>query len=98
MPVALTHDRKTGAVNVTLSFTADAQVEKPGLERGVIENHLLTQAANECARAAAAALTPPDAAAIDAEAAAEKAKIDADAAKKKASALTSNVTANPKVK
>lgn len=46
--LTLIHDPETPQFTVTLTFTADEQIEKPGLTKGVIENHLLTQAAGLC--------------------------------------------------
>lgn len=93
MPVTISHDKKTRAVSVTVTFTADEQVDKEGLEKNVIENHLLTQAGAMLSLAADQAMNPVD---VDAEAAAKKAQVDAEAATKRAvSIATSNVTDNP---
>lgn len=90
MAITLNHDKATKAVSVTVTFQAEPQVEKAGLEKAVIENHLLMYAAKQCSIAADAVLRPPTN--EDAELVAEKAKLDAAlAAKKAARSLTSNV-------
>lgn len=95
MPVSITHDKKTRAVSVTVTFTADAQLDKEGLEKGVIENHLLHQACTVLSLAADQAMNPVD---VAAEAAEKKAAIDAEAAAKLAASIgSSNVADNPKV-
>lgn len=94
MSVSITHDKKTRAVTVTVTFTADAQLDKEGLEKGVIENHLLGQACTVLSLAANQAMNPVD---VDAEAAAKKAEIDAEAAKKRTASISdSDVVDNPK--
>jgi len=94
MSVSITHDKKTRAVTVTATFTADAQLDKEGLEKSVIENHLLQQACGVLSLAANQALSPVD---IAAEVAEKKAAIDAEAAAKLAASIgSSNVADNPK--
>jgi len=96
MPVTITHDKKTRAVSVTVTFNAAEQVDKEGLEKSVIENHLLTQASTLLSIAANQALVPVD---VDAEALELKAKIDVEAAAKRSVAIaSSNVSDNVKPK
>lgn len=93
MPVTISHDKKTHAVSVTVTFTADEQVNKEGLEKGVIENHLLTQACSILSLAGNQALNPVD---VDAEALTKKAEIDAEANAKRISTIqSSNVVSVP---
>ena len=94
MPVSINHDKKTRAVSVTVTFTADARLNKEGLEKGVIENHLLQQACTVLSLAADQAMNPVD---VAAEVAEKKAAIDAEAAAKLAASIgSSNVADNPK--
>jgi poly-gamma-glutamate capsule biosynthesis protein CapA/YwtB (metallophosphatase superfamily) len=95
MAITLSHNKATRAVSVTVTFQADPQVEKAGLAKNVIENHLLMQACNRCRLAADAALNAPSAT-EDADLAAAKAQLDADLAAKKAArgGLVSNVVKN----
>jgi len=94
MPVTISHDKKTRAVSVTVTFTADSQLDKEGLGKNVIENHLLSQASKLLSLAADQAMNPID---VDAEAAEQKAKIDAEAAAKRSVAVaSSDVVDNPK--
>lgn len=93
MPVTISHDKKTNSVSVTVTFTADLQVNKEGLEKGVIENHLLTQACSIISLAANQATNPVD---VDAEILTKKAEIDAEAAIKRVSTIqSSNVVSVP---
>jgi hypothetical protein len=91
MGVDLKYARGAKAVTVTVTFSAPTEVEKAGLEPGVIADHLLMQASGMCIAAAANALASKNSAAIDAEVAAEKAKIDTDAAAKKAALATVDI-------
>lgn len=94
MPVSISHDKKTRSVSVTVTFTADTQLDKEGLEKGVIENHLLQQACSVLSLAADQALNPVD---VAAEVVAKKAAIDAEAAAKLVATIgASDVADNPK--
>lgn len=97
MSLTLNHDKKTRRVTVTLTFQADEQIEKPGLEANVIENHLLTQATELCRAAANAALHSGTLEDLERVAAAEHAAIDAHLANHRAvrSKFRSDVKANP---
>lgn len=91
MSVDLKWNKGNKRVTVTLVFDSDPQVDKPGLEKSVITNHLLTQAAYLCSEAAALALNGSTDESLNAEAAAKKAEIDAEVAKRKTNKLTSDV-------
>jgi hypothetical protein len=68
---------------ITVRLDTNEQIEKEGLTKEVILNHLLTMASQECAEAAESAMSPPSDDDVDAEAAKEKAEIDARAARTK---------------
>lgn len=91
MSVDLNYNPANKRVRVVVTFDADPQVEKPDLEKNVITNHLLTQAASLCAKSAEAALSCETDADVDAEFDKRVAEVNAERAARKAAKLTGNL-------
>lgn len=82
MPVNLKYTKGDKSVVVLVTFDAPEQVEKEGLEPGVIANHLLADASKMCTEAAELALSSKTNEDLDAEKAEAVAKLEAEYASK----------------
>lgn len=95
--IEIDHKKNNKTVTVIVSFIPSDVIEKEGLEKKVIENHILMEAVGLLSKAASNVLLEIDNQKIDEEVAAEKIKLDEEAIKKKeATDITSNVIPNSK--